>query len=331
MSNPSKQILVVGGAGYIGAHMCKTLAKNGFTPVCFDNLSSGHEHAVKWGPLITGDIRDAQALDDVMQKYSPSAVMHFAAKIEVGEGEKHPFEFYDNNVAGSLSLLNAMQRNHIKTLVFSSTCATYGETENMPLCEDEPLRPTSVYARTKFATEGMMAGFAKAYGLHTAALRYFNASGADLDGEIGEEHDPETHLIPNALRAAAGIGAGLKLFGNDYDTPDGTCIRDYIHVQDLVDAHLLTLNALQAGEKSLVLNLGTGKGTSVLEIIEAVKSVTNMDVPYTVHARRAGDLSRLYADASKMRSVLGFEPKHSDIETIIRTAWNFHKKNWGVG
>lgn len=329
MKDASKKILVVGGAGYIGSHMCKTLKRAGYLPICFDNLSAGHEHAVKWGPLEVGDIRDGRALDTVFQTYQPDAVIHFAAKIEVGEGEKKPFEFYENNVGGTLSLLNAMTRNGVKKLVFSSTCAVYGDTNTMPLNENQPARPLSVYARTKYATEGMMAGFAKAHGIHMAALRYFNASGADLDGEIGEEHDPETHLIPNALKAAAKIGDGLKLFGTDYDTPDGTCIRDYIHVQDLVDAHLRTLEVLDQ-HQNLILNLGTGAGTSVLEIINAVKTVTGMDVPYQAYPRRAGDVPKLYADVSKMEKVLNFTPKHSDIETIIKTAWKFHRKKWGV-
>lgn len=326
--NKNLPILVVGGAGYIGSHMCKLLRQNGFTPVVVDNLSSGHKHAVKWGPLEVADIRDSDALDAVLTKYNPQSVIHFAACIEVGEGEKEPARFYDNNVYGSMKLLEAMHKHGTRTIVFSSTCATYGETQNMPLSEDEPQIPASVYGRTKLATEGVLDGYAKAHGFKFAALRYFNASGADLEGEIGEEHDPETHLIPNALKAAAGIADGLKLFGSDYDTPDGTCVRDYIHVQDLAQAHLLALSALETKHTQLKINVGTGQGISVMQIIKAIEKVTGRAVPYALHERRPGDVAQLYSDVRRAETILGFQAQFSDIETIISSAWKFHQKKW---
>lgn len=322
-------VLVTGGAGYIGAHMCKTLAMNGYHPVTFDNLSAGHVTSVKWGPLVKGDIRNSLDLERAFKTYAPKAVIHFAARIEVGDGERDPAEFYDNNVVGTLTLLNAMTKFNVPKIVFSSTCATYGETQNMPLSEDEPQHPASVYARTKYTSEGLLDSYHKAYGLRFAALRYFNAAGADLDGEVGEQHDPETHLIPNALKAAAGKGQALKLFGNDYDTPDGTPLRDYIHVQDLTDAHMLALKKLE-DEPKLKLNLGTGQGTSVLDIIRTIEHVTGKKVPYDIAPRREGDVTRLYADVRKAKEVLGFTAKHSSLENIIKTAWNFHARQWGI-
>jgi len=227
-------IIVVGGAGYIGSHVCKTIAEQGGNPITFDNLSSGHEHAVKWGPLRHVDVQDLADLQKAFSEHpAVKTVIHLASSIEVGEGEKRPEEFYDNNVVGAINLLKSMRRANIQQLIFSSTCATYGETQNMPLTENEPQNPTSVYGKTKLAIEGLIQSYHKAYGLRYVTLRYFNASGADASGVIGEEHDPETHLIPNALKSAAGLGEKMKLFGMDYETPDGTCIRDYIHVSDI--------------------------------------------------------------------------------------------------
>jgi len=323
-------ILVVGGAGYIGSHMCKALHQAGYTPVTYDNLQSGHRHAVKWGPLEVGDIRDPARLEAAFNRHNPQAVIHFAAHIEVGEGEKDPAKFYDNNVLGSMKLLEAMHRHGTRKIIFSSTCATYGDTQNMPLSEEEPQIPTSVYGRTKLAVEGLLSGYAKAHDFRFAALRYFNASGADLEGDIGEEHDPETHLIPNALKAAAGLGAGLKLFGTDYDTPDGTCIRDYIHVNDLAQAHLLAMDALSGTDQMLKINVGTGEGISVLQIIKAIERMTGRSVPYTTTSRRPGDVARLFADVNKAHTVLGFKTQYSDIDTIIQSAWAFHSQKWGV-
>ncbi|MDC0421746.1 UDP-glucose 4-epimerase GalE [Hellea sp.] len=318
-------ILVVGGAGYIGSHVCKAIHENGGRPIVFDNLSTGHRHAVRWGDLMEGDIRDADALDKAFQTYKPTVVIHLASCIEVGEGEVNPEKFYDVNVIGSLSLLNSMRRNKINQIIFSSTCATYGDTQNLPLRETEPQVPVSVYGQTKHFVENLLRSYAKAYGLQYAILRYFNASGADADGNIGEEHNPETHLIPNALKAAAKIGGTMKLFGDDYDTPDGTCVRDYIHVTDLADAHLLSKEALKKGIETLEVNVGTGIGISVLELLNTIKYVTGHEVPYDIAPKRSGDVAKLYADVSKAEEILGFKAKHSSIENIIRTAWNFHQ------
>ncbi|MCW5724823.1 MAG: UDP-glucose 4-epimerase GalE [Maricaulaceae bacterium] len=248
------RILVIGGAGYVVSHTAKALAAAGYLPVTFDNLSSGHRHAVRWGPLVEGDLRDAAALAAVLDEHRPIAVMHFAAHIEVGEGEREPLKFWDNNVAGVITLLQAMDRAGVRRVVFSSTCATYGEPESLPLTESEPQTPVSVYGRTKLAVEQLLRDVSAATPLRFATLRYFNAAGASPEGEIGEEHDPETHLIPNALKAAAGLGGRMKLFGDDYDTPDGTCVRDYIHVMDLAAAHLAALNRLFTRDDSFACN-----------------------------------------------------------------------------
>lgn len=323
-------ILVVGGAGYIGSHICKALAGRGDLPVVFDNLSAGHTHAVKWGPLVRGDIRDDAALTRVLSDHRPDAVMHFAAHIEVGEGERSPLAFWDNNVGGVISLLKAMDRAGIAPLVFSSTCAVYGDPEKVPISEDEPRTPVSVYGQTKKVVEDLLADTARTGRLRYASLRYFNACGASPDGEIGEEHEPETHLIPNALKAAAGLGAAMKLFGDDYPTPDGTCIRDYIHVTDLADAHLKALDLLLRGHDSFVCNIGTGKGLSVREILNAVEAVTGRAVPHEIAARREGDAVLLTADTRRARSLLGFNPRRSDATQIIADAWHFHAPRWGV-
>jgi UDP-arabinose 4-epimerase len=324
------KILVIGGAGYIGAHVCKALAARGDQPVVFDNLSSGREHAVRWGPLARGDIRSGDDLDRAFAEHRPEAVMHFAANIEVGEGQRFPLRFWENNVAGVISLLAAMARAGVKPLVFSSTCAVYGEPDVVPITERESCKPVSVYGRTKRAVEQLLANVAGVDEVRYAALRYFNAAGASPDGEIGEEHDPETHLIPNALKAAAGIGGEMKLFGTDYDTRDGTCIRDYVHVMDLADAHLAALDRLMAGEREIIANLGTGHGASVLEVLQAVGRVTGRKPPYTVEPRRPGDAPILSADLTHARKALGFDPKRSDIETIIADAWRFHRKAWSL-
>ena len=323
-------ILVVGGAGYVGAHVCKALAERGDTPVVFDNLSSGHDNAVKWGPLVRGDIRSAEDLDRAFLEHAPDAVMHFAANIEVGEGQRAPLRFWENNVSGVVTLLAAMARADVKPLVFSSTCAVYGEPEIVPITEAESCKPVSVYGRTKRAVEQLLADMAGVDSVRYAALRYFNAAGASPDGEIGEQHDPETHLIPNALKAAAGIGGKMKLFGTDYDTRDGTCIRDYIHVMDLAAAHLAAVDKLIAGERELIANLGTGHGASVLEVLQAVEKVTGLKPPYDIHPRRDGDAPVLSADLTHARELLNFAPERSDIETIIADAWRFHKRVWEV-
>lgn len=326
-----QDIIVVGGAGYIGSHVCKMIADCGGRPVTFDNLSAGHAHAVQWGPLETVDLRDRTALDAAFVKWPDAqTVVHLASSIEVGIGEKQPAEFYTNNVVGALNLLDAMRVAGRDRLIFSSTCATYGESDSMPLREDDPQLPFSVYGKTKLAIEHMIQSYHKAYGLNYVTLRYFNASGADESGLIGEEHDPETHLIPIALAAAAGLRDQLTLFGTDYDTPDGTCVRDYIHVNDIARAHILALQKFEAGLTDASINIGTGDGVSNLEILETIKRVTGHAVPYVQGARRDGDLSQLYADKGRAADVLGFEPKHSDLDHIIATAWAFHRAKWGL-
>lgn len=254
--------------------------------------------------------------------------MHFAANIEVGEGQRFPLRFWENNVSGVVTLLGAMERAGVKPLVFSSTCAVYGEPEVVPITENESCKPVSVYGQTKRSVEQLLDNVALVDGVRYAALRYFNAAGASPDGEIGEEHDPETHLIPNALKAAAGIGGQMKLFGTDYDTRDGTCIRDYVHVMDLADAHLAALDKLLAGERKLIANLGTGHGASVLEVLQAVEKVTGLKPPYDVQPRRPGDAPILSADISYASEMLGFNPKRSGVEQIIEDAWRFHKVAW---
>ncbi len=323
--------IIVGGAGYIGSHVCKALAAQGVTPIVFDNFSAGHEHAVKWGDSVAVDMRDREAIFKACAAHKTvKTIILLASSIEVGEGEKNPAFFYENNVIGTLNLLNAMQAAGQDRLIFSSTCATYGELDTMPLTEDMVQNPVSVYGKTKLAIEHMIQSYYKSYGLNYVILRYFNAAGADPDGEIGEEHDPETHLIPNALKAAAGLGKGLKLFGTDYDTPDGTCVRDYIHVNDIAAAHLDAMSAFDKGLTSTQVNIGTGVGVSVLEIIQMIEKVTGLPVPYEAGPRRDGDLTRLYADPSKAKAVLGFVPEYSELEKIIKTAWTFHSKTWNI-
>ncbi|MBU1042262.1 MAG: UDP-glucose 4-epimerase GalE [Proteobacteria bacterium] len=322
------RVLVTGGAGFIGSHTCKALTQAGLTPVVLDNLVYGNRRAVKWGPLIVGDITDGAALDWVFAEHRPVAVMHFAAYAYVGESVTDPEKYYNNNVGGSLSLLSAMRRAGVGVLVFSSTCATYGEPKTMPIREDHPQHPVNPYGRTKLLIEQAMADYGRGYGLRSAALRYFNACGADPDGEIGERHDPETHLIPRTMMAATGGIPQLDLFGEDYDTPDGTCIRDYIHVVDLARAHVMALQHLLGGGESLRLNLGTGRGTSVREIISAVERISGRSVPVAVLPRREGDPPLLYADPAMATEVLGFRTKFNDIDEIMQTAWRFHTGGW---
>ena len=320
-----KTILVIGGAGYIGANACKAIKQSGREPVVFDNLSSGHRHAVKWGDIIEGDIRNEAEIRAALERVRPDAVMHFAANIEVGQGEKDPGAFYENNVAGTLNTVRAMLALGLQNFIFSSTCAIYGDPERLPLVEDMPKRPVSVYGRSKLMVETILEDMSRAEGLRYAALRYFNAAGADLEGEVGEEHEPETHLIPNALKAAAGIGAGMKLFGDDYPTPDGTCIRDYVHVCDVVDAHILGLKWLEDGKESRVFNLGTGTGFSVRDVVRQSAAVTNRQVPVTEGPRRSGDCTKLVSGSVRARNELGWSPKHSTIKQMIADAWRWHQ------
>lgn len=320
----STNILVTGGAGYIGSHACKALRAAGFTPVTLDNMIYGHEWAVKWGPLVRGDILDPAVLDAVFTEYKPEAVLHFAAFAYVGESVTDPEKYYRNNVAGSLSLLSAMRRHDCKRIVFSSTCATYGAPERVPLTEDHPTRPMSPYGTTKLMIEWMLRDFEAAYGLRYTALRYFNAAGADPDGEIGEDHDPETHLIPLVVAAGLGRIPQVSIFGTDYPTPDGTAVRDYIHVTDLAEAHVLAVNKLLHGGASATYNLGTGTGNSVREVIRAVEKVSGKTVPVVEGPRRAGDSPGLYADSGAIIRALGWKPRFMDINAIVQTAWRWH-------
>jgi len=324
MSN--KYVLVTGGAGYIGSHACKALAAAGYAPVVFDNLVYGHEWAVRWGPLEQGDLTDSVQLKELFSKYHFEAVMHFAAYAYVGESVEQPGKYYRNNVAGTLNLLDAMVMNDVKRIVFSSTCATYGEPECMPIPETHAQQPINPYGASKLMVERMLADFDIAHGLKHIALRYFNAAGADPDGEIGEAHDPETHLIPLVLDAAAGLRDSITVNGDDYDTPDGTCIRDYIHVSDLADAHVLALQSLLRGADSAVYNLGNGQGYSILEVIDTVRRVSGCSFPVVTGSRRAGDPDRLIGDASLICARLGWHPTFGSLESIIETAWHWHQK-----
>ena len=319
-------VLVTGGAGYAGAHGCKALAAAGYQPVAYDNLIYGHEEAVQWGPLERGDLADRARLDDVFQRYRPAAVIHFAAYAYVGESVTDPGKYYRNNVGGTLSLIEAMVAHKVDKLVFSSTCATYGEPDEIPITENCPQRPINPYGKSKLMVEQMLADFERAHGLKSIMLRYFNAAGASPDGEIGESHEPETHLIPLAFDAAVGKGPPLTVFGDDYPTQDGTCIRDYIHVGDLAHAHFRALDYLEKDGVTRGFNLGTGSGVSVREILDAIERVTGRTVPYSFGARREGDPPVLVSNAARARTELGWIPAMSDIDTIIATAWNWHQR-----
>ncbi len=318
------RILVVGGAGYIGSHTCKALAAAGYEPVTLDDMSKGHRWAVRWGPLETCDILDGERLDAALARWRPDAIMHFAALAYVGESVIRPAEYYRTNVIGTHGLLSAMIRHGIKKLVFSSTCAVYAVLDAMPISERAPLAPVNPYGNSKLAVERMIVDFGAAYGLTSLALRYFNACGADPDGEIGEAHDPEPHLIPRALMAASGEIAHLELFGTNFPTADGTCVRDYIHVADLADAHVRALSYLDRPQPVPALNLGTGRGYSVREIVAAVERVTGRRVPIRLAPPRAGDPPSLVADGRLAAELLDFVPRHSDLDSILKTAWRWH-------
>jgi len=320
-------ILIVGGAGYIGSQTAKRVAQAGLEPVVFDNLVYGHEWAVKWGPLVQGDLADGALIRRVIEEHKVTAVVHFAAYAYVGESVTNPRKYFGNNVTGSLNLLDAMVDAGVRDIVFSSTCATYGEPQRVPIPEDHPQSPVNPYGETKLAVEKMLHWYAQAYGIRYAALRYFNAAGADPDGEVGEDHDPETHLIPLAIEAAVGAGS-LQIFGTDYATPDGTAVRDYIHVTDLADAHLRALAKLRDGAPALRLNLGTGQGQSVRAVIAAVERVTGQPVRAREVGRRAGDPPALVADARQANALLGWKPRYPDLETIVEHAvrWRTHGK-----
>jgi UDP-arabinose 4-epimerase len=317
-------VLVTGGAGYIGSHACKALAAAGYTPVTYDNLSRGFAHAVKWGPLETGDLLDRARLEAVIQRHRPETVMHFAAVAYVGESTADPALYYRNNLVGTLTLLEAMRAQGMDRMVFSSSCTIFGASAACPISEDAPRAPISPYGATKLFVEHVLRDYAAAYGLRAVAMRYFNAAGADPDGEIGEDHDPETHLIPLVLDAAAS-GRPLTLNGTDYETPDGTCIRDYVHVTDLAAAHVLACKRLDRAPGLAAYNLGTGVGLSNAQIIEATRRRTKLKIEVVPGPRRAGDPAVLTADPARAARELGWTPRLSDVDTIIDTAWRWRQ------
>ncbi|MEJ5375783.1 MAG: UDP-glucose 4-epimerase GalE [bacterium] len=323
--NPA--VLVTGGAGYIGSHTCKRLAQHGFLPVTLDNLEYGHPWAVKWGPLVQGDLCDANQIHTAIERYGIQAVLHFASYAYVGESVENPRKYMRYNVLNGLNVLDAMVRTGVKDIIFSSTCATYGIPESIPISEDLPQMPVNPYGESKLYMEKALQWYGRAYGIRWVALRYFNAAGADPEGEIGEDHTPETHLIPLVIRAALGKGEPVQVFGTDYQTPDGTAIRDYIHVMDLAEAHILALEHLRSGGPSLGLNLGTGKGHSVKEVIESVERVSGKRVPRMNAPRRAGDPPVLVADASRAREILGWKPQWVELDKIVDTALRWHQRS----
>jgi UDP-arabinose 4-epimerase len=317
------QILITGGAGYIGSHTAKRLAQAGYEPVVLDNLRHGHRWAVRWGPFVEIDLSDREGLQQVFQRYRIAAVIHFAAFAYVGESMRAPSEYFRNNVVNTLNLLDAMRENGVSRIVFSSTCATYGEPQQVPIPEDHPQRPVNPYGESKLMVERLLEWYGQAYGLGWTALRYFNAAGADPDGELGEVHDPETHLIPRAIAAAMGDLPALDLFGTDYDTPDGTAVRDYIHVTDLADAHLKALLRLNQGARSTAFNLGTGRGHSVREVISMIDQVSRQPVPVNESPRRAGDPPMLVANSERACRELDWTPRFSSLQQIVETAWRW--------
>ena len=318
------KILVTGGAGYVGSHAFKALAAAGYEPVVFDNLIAGHDWAVKWGPLETGDLLDRERVAAVVREYRPEGVIHFASFAYVGESVTDPGKYWRNNVTGAINLLNALAVGGAPPVVFSSSCTVYGISDADYLSETLPIAPINPYGNTKHAIETMLSDYEVATGMRQTILRYFNAAGCDADGEIGEDHDPETHLIPLALASAAQDRDQLSIFGTDYPTPDGTCIRDYVHVTDLADAHVRAVRQLLDGAASNVFNLGAGDGYSVREVVDAVGLVIGADVPVQDADRRVGDPARLVADISHARDVLGWNPEHSSLENIVTTAWNWY-------
>ncbi|WP_417256342.1 UDP-glucose 4-epimerase GalE [Celeribacter halophilus] len=321
----TKFVIVTGGAGYIGSHACKALRAAGYEPVTFDNLSTGWEDAVKFGPFEKGDLLDRARLDEVFAKYNPVAVMHFAAFSQVGESMKDPAKYWRNNVIGSLTLIEAAVAAGCMNFVFSSTCATYGDQDNVVLDEESVQMPINSYGASKRAIEDILENFEQAFGLNSVIFRYFNVAGGDPEAEVGEFHQPETHLIPLMLDAIAGKRDALTIFGTDYDTPDGTCIRDYVHVCDLVDAHVLGLKWLEDGKGSRVFNLGTGKGFSVREVIDHSRAVTNMEVPYVEGDRRPGDCTKLVSGSERAIKELGWSPDRSNLTEMIGDAWRWHQ------
>jgi len=322
------KILVTGGAGYIGSHTVGELQRQGFEVVVFDNLVYGHKEAVNC-PLVVGDLLDKQEIEKVFEQNKFDGVIHFAAYALAGESMKEPAKYFKNNILGGLNLLEAMKNFGVKHIVFSSTCAIYGYPKKLPVGEEEKKKPVSVYGESKLAFEKILGWYDQIYGIKNVCLRYFNACGASLDGLIGEDHRPETHIIPVAMQVALGQKEKFTIFGDDYQTPDGTCIRDYIHVLDLASAHLKALGYLFDGGNSNYFNVGTGKGYSNKEIIQMIKKISGVDFPVEFGPRRPGDPDAIYADNSKIKKILGWEPKYPDLETIIKTAWNWHKNHPG--
>lgn len=320
-------MLVTGGAGYIGAHVAKALAHAGFRPVVLDNLGNGHREAVRWGPFVEAELADPAMLARVLKEHAIVAVIHLAGFIEVGESMRDPARFYRNNFVNALGLLDAMAKAAVEVIVFSSTAAVYGVPQRVPIAEDHPTAPVNPYGESKLMVEWALNALGRAHGLRWMALRYFNASGADRDGEIGERHEPESHLIPRACLAALGRVPPLQIFGNDYSTQDGTAIRDYIHVEDLAAAHVRALGHLLAGGESRALNLGTGKGHSVATVIRTVEEVAGRKVPSDYAPRRAGDPPVLVADPSAARALLGWEAKVRDLSAIVASAWRWHARD----
>jgi UDP-glucose-4-epimerase GalE len=319
-----RAVLVTGGAGYIGSHAAKALKRAGYRPVVYDSFVAGHHGAVRYGELVEGDINDVAAVRRALREHGIGSVMHFAAFLDVGESVGHPVKYYRNNVGGALAVIEAMVAESLTYLVFSSTCATYGEPVETPISETHPQRPINSYGESKLAVERALPHVERAHGIRWVVLRYFNAAGADPDGEIGEDHAPEIHLIPRAIEAATG-GRALQVFGDDYPTPDGTCLRDYVHVTDLADAHVRALEALVETGRSNVYNLATGRPHSVREVIDTVQRVCGRQVPWTLAPRRAGDPAILYAAAQKARAELHWTPRFSELDDIVGTAWAWHR------
>jgi UDP-glucose-4-epimerase GalE len=325
INNTKPHILVVGGAGYIGSHMCKYLARHDYIPVVLDSLVYGHAEAVRWGPFYKGSMENQDLVGHIFENHKIAAVMHFAAYCYVGESVTEPAKYYRNNVSNTAILLEEMIKYKIDNFIFSSSCATYGEPIEIPMTEDHPQNPVNPYGRTKLMVEQMLADFHFAYGIRHICLRYFNAAGADPECEIGEDHRPETHLIPLVLQAALGKREAISIFGDDYPTPDGTCIRDYIHVYDLAQAHLLALEKLLNGFSAGHYNLGNGEGHSVKEVIRQASKITGQVIPVQIVGRRRGDPAVLVGSSKKAIETLGWKPQFADLETIVETAWKWHK------
>jgi len=323
-------ILVTGGAGYIGSHVCKKLAQNGYNPIVIDNLTRGNKWAVKWGPLEIGDILDSDFIERVMKKYAPVSVMHFAALAYVGESVNYPNLYYNTNVTGTLNLLDAMIKFNISKIIFSSSCATFGIPKRIPIQENDEQNPINPYGFSKLIIEKLLEDYFKAHKISSVSLRYFNAIGADKDAEIGEVHNPETHLVPSAFNVAIGRMKSIDIYGNDYDTDDGYCIRDYIHVDDLAAAHILSLEYLDKGNTgSYKFNLGTGRGFSVMEVIKTIKKITNKKINFNIVSRRDGDPPELVAAVKGAHDFLKWRPQITDLSVQINDAWAWHKKYFG--